>query len=285
MSKIHICGITMAEKLNDLSQLLQPLYPYYDALNWVFHKPIDEGLNYLESIKKDGKIQVIDFCDRLNFSRNHYLFNGTMKTGDYFIMVDDLERLNPAFFSNGNYNIKQLISFLESNKIDGCVLQGKRFLYRFNEFLEYRGNPHEYIVDSTNQPQNIIELTSIDFFKDPSWFWSSVRNKKRDKYEFVWHYLFYFTFPGSNHCLLGNEKNIEQFYKDESVRRQFRLYLEHNNYLPFTKEKFIWLCNNKLVDIKDLINKNKILNDGYRHFILGRTDFNDDHDYRNMILV
>lgn len=277
--KTHICGITMAGKKNHLTELLEPLYPYYDALQWTFHRPLDEGFDYLNSIKKEGKIIDIDFYQRLDFSRNISLFGGTMKTGDFMFILDDLERLSYKFFDLWP-SFKQ---FLVQNNIDGVLLYGKRFLYRYNEFLEYKGNPHEYLYSPYKL--NIIELTNLEPFKDTSWFWGSVRNINRDKYHFVEHYLKYFLYPNSNHCWLGNEQKPEIYQTEETVRRQFRYYLEQNNFLPLTKDKFIWLCNYKLDDIRDWLNNSKILNDAYRYLVLNKTDFEDDHNYSNKIII
>ena len=277
MQKLHICGITKCGEEKNLRELLAPLYPYYDALNWVFHLPVDEGYEYLKSIKKDGKIQTLEFCNRLDFSRNHYLFNGTMQTGDWMIFLDDVERLYPVFFENW----KELKNILDYNNIDGCVLHGKRFLYRYSEYLEHRGNPHEGVSGA----KNVIELTSLDKYKDITWFFGSVRNINRDKYHFVAHYLKYYCYPNSNHCLLGCESDIPRFHNRQRVRHQFRQYCEQIGVLPMTPEKFQWLCANKMSEIRDFINKEKILNDAYRYFFLNKKDFNDDHDYNNIIVA
>jgi hypothetical protein len=279
MSKLFITGITQSGEINNLRELLDPLYPYYDGLQWTFHYPKDEGADYLESIKKEGKIIYANWVQRLDWARNHCLYEGTMKTGDFFLILDSKERLYPKFFELW----PQLKQFLESNNIDGVVLGGKRFLYRFNEFLEFRGNPHEGLAGG----QRVIDLLQLEQYKNPDWFWKNVhKDPQRDKYHYIGHFLKYITFPNSNHAMLGNENNTERYKKEKMIGLQFRLYLEYNNLLPITIDKFKWLCENKLNEIKPWLQESKILNDAYRYLVLNRTDLNkNEYDYSDMVKI
>lgn len=267
MSKLYICGLCNGTSdVNDLKELLEPIIPYYDGLQWVVHNPIVLGgaYTYLDSIKKDGKIICTDWCYRLNFSRNHYLYQGQMKIGDWFISLDPLEILRPQFFEKW----PQLKQALESNHIDGVLLYGKRFLYKFNDFLEHKGNPHEYISGANR----VVELTSIDGYKDTSWFWGTNRNQKRDKFHYIWHFVnYYVNFPDSNHCLLGIDNLIDReeiFRKRESLRQMFRNFCRTKDCLPLSIDGFKYLWYNFSNDMKYFINNERILNDAYLYFIL-----------------
>ena len=194
----------------DLKILLNPIIEYTDGLQWVHHvNDISDfkKQDYLELTKGMGRIIYSEWCQRYNHSRNLYLFQGSMKTGDWFINLDSLEILKPDFFKKWGF-LKEL---LENNNIDGVVLYGKRFLYRFSEFLEHKGNPHEYIVGNNTT----IELTTIQEFSNTDWFWGSRRSEKRNEFHFVLHYLKYYCLPNSNHCLLGCENNIEKYKEQE----------------------------------------------------------------------
>lgn len=278
-SKLHICGLCKSGDTEELKASLLPLYDYYDALQYVIHEPIDTELyDFLDSIKKDGKIIKTEWCQRLDFARNNYLFRGNMKTGEFFINLDSKEKLFPEFFKLW----PQLKEFLIKNNIDGVLLSGKRFLYRYSEFLEHRGNPHEYIANANN----VVELTSFGIFKDTSWYWHNVHTDgKRDKYQYIWHFINYYCFPASNHCLLGRDNNQKEFYEHDAVRREFRLYCEKSDLLPLTQEKFIWLCNNKLDDIRKFVNYEKYLNDGYHYFINGREEYEKTRTETSMVIV
>ncbi len=278
MSKLYIVGLTQSGKLQDLKELLEPIQSFYNGLQWTFHTPLDEGYDYLNSMKKDGKIIPLDFCYRHDFSRDHYLFMGTMKTGDWFICMDDLERISPKFFEMWP-NLRNL---LESNGIDGCVLQGKRFLYRYSDQLRHSGNPHEGIQGC----KKLIDLTQIDQFKDPKWFFWNVRNDKRDKFHYVFHHVKYYTnYPNSNHCLLGRDNNLKAFYEHDAARQEFRQYCETSDILPLNEERWIWLCKNKLDDIRKFVNYEKYLNDAYHYFINGREEYEKTRTETSMVIV
>lgn len=284
MQQFHICGLCNDDiNQQDLKELLEPIFPYYNSLNWVVHTPlIENGAHkYLESIKKEGKIIYTDWCFRLNFSRNHYLCQGTMKNGDWFISLDPMEVLKPEFFEKW----PQLKQLLESNQIDGVLLYGKRFLYRYNDYLEHKGNPHEYLVGNSKT----VELTNIEEYKNTEWFWGSRRAEKRDKHDYVWHFVNYMTnYPDSNHMLLGLDRysNKEEIFQvRENIRRQFRYFCQRLDLLPLTIDKFKLLCNDHFEEMKFFINSERIINDAYLYYILGKTDLPDAHDLEKITKI
>lgn len=284
MQKFHICGLCNDDiNQEDLKELLEPIKPYYDSLNWVVHNPlIENGAHkYLESIKKEGKIIYTDWCFRLNFSRNHYLYQGTMKNGDWFISLDPMEVLKPEFFEKW----PQLKQLLESNQVDGVLLYGKRFLYQFNDYLEHKGNPHEFLVGNSKT----VELTTIEEYKNTEWFWGSRRKEKRDKFDSVWHHVNYLVnYPNSNNTLLGLDRysNREEiFQKREIIRKQFRAYCQNLDLLPLTIEKFKKLCTDDLENMRYFIENEKYINTAYAYYILGITDLGDGHDLEKMFKI
>ena len=277
MSKIYLAGLCQSGDLNQLKESLLPLYDYYDGLQYVINQPDEELYDFLNSIKKDGKIIKNEWNFRLDDCRNRYLYNGNMKTGQFFLNLDVKERLFPKFFEFW----PQLKEFLINNNIGGVLLYGKRFLYRYNEFLYHVGNPHE----SVQNAGNIIELTTLEPFKETSWFWHNVHtDNKRDKYHYVWHMINYYTFPTSNQCLMG-AKDMEDFQRRNEIRRKFRIYCENRDLLPLTIDKFKDLCYNRLDEIRYFINSEKILNDGYHYFINGREEYEKTRTETSMILV
>ena len=95
--KIWLIGITSEGHEEDLRDLIEPIKNHFDGLVWTFHYPLDSGHSYLESVKKDGEIICTKWCNRMDFSRNHCLYQGPMKIGDWFLTIDTLERLSPDF--------------------------------------------------------------------------------------------------------------------------------------------------------------------------------------------
>jgi len=288
MSKIYICGLCNDDSnLEDLKILLDPIKYYYSGLQWVVHNPlIQNGVHkYLESIKKDGKIIYADWCFRLDFSRNHYLYQGNMKPGDWFISLDHLEILLPGFFDKW----QKLKEKLELAEVDGVLLYGKRFLYKYNDYLEHKGNPHEFLINNSKT----IELTNLEEYKNTTWFWGSRRTEKRDKFDYIWHFMnYYVNFPNSNHCLLGLDRysNKEEVFQiRETIRRQFRIFCQSLDLLPLTIDRFKDLCHNRLEEMKKFINSEKIINDMYHYYILNRKftqeDLENAHDLEKIIQV
>ena len=95
--RLWLIGITTEGHKQDLEELIEPIKDHFDGLIWTFHYPKDDGADYLESVKGEGEIIYTKWCNRLDFSRNHSLFQGPMRVGDWFVTIDTLERLSPDF--------------------------------------------------------------------------------------------------------------------------------------------------------------------------------------------
>ena len=126
MVKFWLCGITNSGNSDNLKELIQPVLHYFDGLVWTFHKPEDEGLDYLESVKADGKIVCTDWVGRYDFARNHYLFSNVIKEGDWFFNIDSEERLSPHFMEN----FEEYVKTFEANQIDGLYYEGKFLAFK-----------------------------------------------------------------------------------------------------------------------------------------------------------
>jgi len=275
--KFYLCGITQAGKKQHLEELIEPIKHCFDGLQWCFHYPTDEGADYLEKNKGEGRIVYSHFSGRHGFSQTQYLWQGTMKEGDWFVQIDDQERMSPELCQS----LKNSIPAFEKSGIGMLANYGKGLLFKFTEELEFKGSPHWY---ATNIPGK-----SINYELSKDLFWN-VRNRERNEWQFIDHYLkYYVNYPaGSNHCLLGLEKNgnpQELFPKRENTRLLFRKYIYSLN-IPDSKILVEYWKNNPLEQkMRDFINSEKILNDAYRFHILGRKDFIDNHDFKNMITV
>ena len=127
--RLWLIGVTNEGHEKDLRELIEPIKDDFDGLVWTFHYPKDNGADYLESVKGEGEIIYTKWCNRLDFSRNHCLFQGPIKIGDWFLTIDRLERLSPDFTKN----LKILCADLDDLNIDGTYLYNKRFLFKLNE--------------------------------------------------------------------------------------------------------------------------------------------------------
>jgi hypothetical protein len=277
MSKLYLCGITTIGKYDNLKELIDPILSYFDGLIWTFHDGKDEGSEYLEQNKKDGAIVYARFCKRHGYSMQHYLWQGPMQDGDKFIQVDDMERLSFNFCA---ITLPKLLQIMNSNNFAMIANYGKGLIYRYNEQLEFRGSPHWYALN-LDGPSTNIELPLTEFW--------NVRDRYRDKFQFIFHYIKYYLYPaGSNHSLLGLDHHPQQngfFVEREKRRLEFRKEMIKRNY-PLTTEGVKDLFIKELDDIiKDYINKDLILNDFYRHVILNDQTVIDNHHWNEMIKI
>lgn len=280
MNKITLCGMSgyTDEDFENLIGIIEPIKERINKIVWTInYSDIKDilrlGSNILfNQLKTNYNIFFIfnQWMYRNDFARNSYLFSGHIKHGEICINLDTLERLKPKFFEN----FDSLINLMNQNQIDGFVLYNKRFIFIYNDYLEYRGNPHEGIQGL----QKVGEITKIDVYSNLDDYFENIRPQKRDKYHFVDAYVkYYYSYPNSNHCLLGCENNQELFQRREHLRRIFRLYCSNELKLDFeVKSLKDYILNNNLDDfMKQAFNQERILNDFYRYHKLNDRSFED----------
>lgn len=283
-AKLWLVGMFSAGKRKHLEEVVDPIIYFFDGIVATYHYPKDDDTDvYLEENKKNGEILYTKWCFRNDLSRNIYLWQGPMKNGDWFINIDENEELKPIFFEKLN----ELLPLLLSNKIDGVLLHGKRFMYQYSDFLYHVGNPHEGIGGVSK----CIELTKVPGFENSEEYFINLRPIRRDKFVFVDAYLrYYLSYPNSNHPLLGTEQNPEEYKRREILRRQFRWYVQNVLKIDTTVQALKRYIDNIGIgnvpsELKKFINILKPLNDFYRYHYLNDRDFNDDHDWGNMIKI
>tara|TARA_R110002020_G_scaffold142040_3_gene313940 strand:+ start:1970 stop:2809 length:840 start_codon:yes stop_codon:yes gene_type:complete len=270
--KLWLIGVTTEGHKQDLKELIEPIKQYFDGLIWTFHYPKDEGADYLESIKGGGEIIYTKWCNRLDFSRNHSLYQGPMRIGDWFVTLDTLERLSPDFA----VHLKRIANRLDQDGIDGSFLYNKRFMFKLKENTAFVNNPHEGLSGAAKT----IELTKTDLWRDD--FIKNVRGKKRqDEFHFLKHNFKYYLFPNTNHLLLGFEDDLELVKTRYKVREQFFREIYKLGFYPYDIESVKNCLKGDLTPtLKSCINFDKFLNDWYRYDILGqRKGLLDKHDF------
>lgn len=277
MHKLYLCGITSAGKEQNLRELILPIRDYFNGLCWTFHTPLDDGATFLESQKGDGAIVYAKWCQRHGYSMTHYLWQGPMKSGDLFVQLDDMERLSVDFCRD---RLPALIGQMRQHNLAMVSNYGKGLIFRYNEQLEFRGSPHWFATQLDGGAAN-VELSKEDFW--------NVRGENRDPFQFVTHYLKYYLYPaGSNHCLLGLEKNGDPkvlFPIREQRRLDFLRLVDSYGYAITVDGVKEMMADGLDIEMVKFFNEEKILNDAYRHLQLGHTDFPDDHDFKNMIKI
>ena len=272
MNKLWLIGITTEGHKQDLQELIEPIKDDFDGLIWTFHYPKDDGADYLESVKGQGEIIYTKWCNRLDFSRNHSLFQSRMEVGDWFLTIDTLERLSPDFTGR----LKSICSYLDYSGVDGVYLYNKRILFKLNEQTAFVNNPHEGIAGVTKT----IELSKQSFWEEE--YQKNIRAEKRqDPLYFINHNFKYYFFPNSNHLLLGHEDDRDLVNKRYENRARLISLIEKEGLNPFCLNSVELCFRHRLnEEIKECISFDKFLNDWYRYKILNqREGFVDKHDF------
>lgn len=282
--KLWLIGMTAAGNEENLREMISPIVEWLDGVIFTFHYPVceDEGSRYLESVKGEGKVIYRDWIWRHDISQSETLWAGIIQEGDLVITCDTLERPAAGFVSRIKGDV---LDMMESSNLDCIAYYGKAFVFRYNEGMRFVGSPHWGLQGV----HAAMELSHV--YPDERMVRLNVRPQKRkDPFHFVSHYLgYYVSYPaGSNHCLLGLEKNgdpSQLFGPRENRRLEFRRMLRVMG-VPLTVAGVKELMRNPL-DSRLLwfFNEEKILNDAYRHLQLGRTDFVDNHDWKDMITI
>lgn len=277
MARLFLCGITHQGNRDNLKALIDPVSEYFNGLVWTFHLPKDDGAEYLESQKGEGEIVYAKFCQRHGYSMTHYLWQGPMQVGDFFVQVDTMERLGKEFCRE---RLPDLISLMDEAELGMIANYGKGLLYRYSEELEFRGSPHWYAININGRGMN-LELPKNEFW--------NVRSEQRDSFQWVSHYLKYWLYPaGSNHALLGLEKQGDPqklFPIREAKRLQFRQEVLKRGY-SLTIDSVLDMFKSDLDStIKDFLNSEKTLNDAYRYLVLRDESVKDTHDPKDMVKI
>ncbi|MDB4317726.1 hypothetical protein N9973_00350 [bacterium] len=277
-NKVWLCGITNEGNEQNLKELIDPIKDYFDGLVWTFHYPKDEGADYLESAKGDGKIIYTDWLGRYDFPRNHYLFSNVIREGDWFFNIDSEERLSPEFMQNWSSH-KEIF---ENNGIDGLYYEGKFMAFKLNEWMYWKNSIHE-MLSGCNRA---IDLHGHEVF-DSTPIRTNLRLEKRREFDFVKQALRYYLTKGSIHVQLGCEDNPELIKKRHEIRMNFRLYLLSKEININNVDDVIdFICSDNLDSFtKNCINSEKYINDAYRYYKLGLEDFSQDFDFSNLVLV
>jgi hypothetical protein len=284
--KFWFCGMSGPSSIENLQELLEPIKDYFNGIVWVLHDSRDsQESKYLESIKGEGKIIHYEYHQRHDISRNHYLWCGPIKNGDWVMVCDDLERLNTTFVKSFQNIVEEI--FIPSN-INMGVYYGKPLLFEYHESLVYQGSPHEGLFrrDGLTSAREIKDIWPVE--TDVRY---NVRPfKRKEPFHWVRHFARYMLMPwGSNHALLHLElraKTREEFNKlfqeRESLRVEFLNYLDERG-IERNVDAVIKLFSSTLDDrLKKFINNEKVWNDLYRLYVLDDNTIQDEHLWTSM---
>ena len=227
---IYLCGVTQNKK-DKLQELVKDVHNHFDGLIFVDGGSTDGTVEYLNTIKGKGKIIHRSWSNDFDFQNNEILRQGPLKVGDWFLLRDDEERLNPNFTKN----IKSFVEDLDKNGISSCWWLGKGFLYKYYDDMFFQGNPHWGIVNNREKRIDLAKYFGhTDENKEITW---NARIGKRSQEDMYKHHLkYYWVYGRSNHLLLGRENNMKEYHRLEINRLNFREYCRVKYNLDYTIE-------------------------------------------------
>jgi hypothetical protein len=262
--KIWLCGMTQ-NSFKDIDELTKDVYSYFDGLIFVDHKSDDGTRELLEFRKGSGEVISIPWMRNHGWSMQAIFNSQKLLPGDWFVIRDSKERLNPYFCKT----IRSIIDQLIRNQVRTVYSYSKIFMGEYYPDIVWtQVSPH---CCCQNLKPNYIELSQIEQFKDPKVYAWNDRGNSRPNDSFIDHFVKYiFEYKISNHMLVGRENNIEDFYKHEKLRQNFLLYCRNTLHIDNTVESLKqYILNNPLSDqIKVYFNINRYLNDFYCYHVL-----------------
>lgn len=282
--KIWLTGITSKGNDQHLREIIEPIKEYFDGFVWVFHDDhldartpdhtFDKGYNYLRELPK-SKVILAPWRNRFDFSRNIGLYQGPIKYGDWFVTIDTMERMHVDFAKQ----LKNIINICDENLVNGAYLHNKHFMFQFNETTAFHNNPH----CGVKGVRNGLEISSLNIWKDE--YWRNVRDQYRGEFDFVDRNLRYYIYPHTNHLFLNCENDTDfvqerYVYRSSFINEILKLGID----IQDTASVMDFLKKGEYSEkITECISKEKYLNDFYRYHVLGRTDFKEDFDFKNLV--
>ncbi len=282
-SKVYLGIITNSIELDNLRELTS-VYDHFDGLAVSYHGSYhDQAYYLLDSRKKEGFVECIKYMGHHGHSMNHFLFNPKIKLGDWVLLRDSGERINPDFAAN----IKPFINHIQNLGINSVVQRSKLLLFRRFPQQFFASTPHWGFQGGRGK---FIDIADGNWFPDDKDYCYSVRNETRDKYHFVDAFARYYLINDSNHCLLGAENfgdPKEVFIKLEGERLDFLLCLRElgiDNNIDALRQYFVDVGDfaKMLPEMQNFVNSNLILNQFYRYHI--RSDLTVSPDLRAPII-
>ncbi len=264
MSKVYIF-ISTQNEFENIKELTS-VYEHFDGICAVDHFSNDGTYKLLKERCKDGFVEQIPYYGAHQHDLNHLLFNPKIKIGDWILLRDSSERINPNFASN----IRPFINHLRNLRINSLIQRSKLLLFRRFPQQFFSSSPHWGFQGGRD---NYADISQATWFADDKEYCYSVRDETRNKYHFIDAFMRYYLINDSNHCLLGIENfnnPKETFIQLEQERLDFLLYLQElgiNNDVD-SLGGYLGLLNPLPERMKYFINSNLILNQFYRYYIL-----------------
>lgn len=215
-------------RVNDIREMTEDLSPF-NGIVAVDHYSDDGTYELLEERKGEGKIIRRPFVNHHAHSMNEFLFSGVIKSGDYFMILDSSDRINPRWLAS----LREDVGYYDKNNI-GAIFLDRIFLARYIDSMEFFGGVHWGLRPLWGQPMN---YSQINGYKKESW----IINKRGDNSILMNPSKYYWVYGhgGSHTQLLYQQFGDDVWKYHENIRMQFRINCQHLLGLEFTIESLI----------------------------------------------
>lgn len=249
-----------------LEETVLPAMDYFDGLIAVIDDSASlETIQWLDSIKKDGQIIVKKWVNDHAHTMNEFLLSGVMEYPDYFVIIDETDKLNKVFLNL----LRENIYYWDNNNV-GAIWLDHPFILRYHSGLRVVKSPHWTITNIIGQ---IVNLTTIDGYNKKCYL-ENLRDKDVLRSAFLSPIKYWFCYPPfSNHTeLLYRQFSDEIWHYHERLRINFQFYCKNELQIPLTMDGLKdYLINNvgKYPDyFEQIIEAEVNLKDAFRLFVL-----------------
>ena len=244
--KLWLTFITQ-NKIEDIREMTKDIYPTFDGIVAVDHFSSDGTFELLQEKKGEGKIIQKSFVNHHSHSMNEFLFSGVIKNGDYFLILDSSDRINPIWLKS----LREDIEYYNKNQIGGIFFD-RIFLARYIDSMEFFGAIHWGLSPYWGK---VLNYSQISGFRKESYI-INTRDKEGDSVlynpsKYWWNYG-----HGSSHTqLLYQQFSNDIWQKHETTRMNFRLSCQFELGLQFTMDSLIFYLRNNINNYPDWFEK------------------------------
>lgn len=272
--KLWLCGIISGDR-KMIENTILPIIPYFDGIIFVVDSRAKvEDIQWLNTVKKEGKIIVKKWVNDHSHTSNEVIFSDIMKFPDYFVWVDQSDKLDRQFA----IDLKENIEYFHDGNI-GAFWIDHPLLVRYHTGVRFVGSPHWTCINILGKQ---INLTTAPGYKKESYI---VNTRDILKSGFLSPIKYTFTYPPfSNHFqLLYSQFSQEIWAKHEGMRINFQLSCQQELGLDLTVESLKnYMINNvgKYPDWFESVIEDEInIKDAFRLFVLNQ-DWTELHNNR-----
>lgn len=268
---IYLCGITNSKEYENIKALTDPIWEHVDGLIFGYtpsRKLIkDEAGELLFERKGRGAIIDRTWTNDHDLQMNVFLRQGPLKTGDWFIIRDGMERFNPEFAKA----LPKILKSFEMQGIRSVFNYGKGFAFQWNDSMIFQGSPHWGLQGAQDRSVDLKQMYSEEN-KEHTW---RIRdgeeggrpfdNKIDHEAKYVWSY------GRSNHLLLGMEDNYTEYQRAELLRIHIRDVARVNDFgltIDGLKDFMEWAEKSDFAGFKSWVNSHRVWKNFYRYRIL-----------------